>query len=109
MASIENGSDWMHALAKRLRKQHNQTPWGFVEDPVETLRRHVWVTPYCEEDLEALAALIGVERILFGSDWPHGEGLAEPLEFAELLTPFDEAARQRILRDNCVELLGRAA
>lgn len=103
--SVENGSDWMHTLAKRLRKQRNQAPWGFVEDPVETLRRHVWVTPYCEEDLEALAELIGVERILFGSDWPHGEGLARPLDFTEILSPFDDAARQRIMRDNCVELL----
>ncbi len=31
----------------------------------------------------ALADLIGVERILFGSDWPHGEGVAQPLDFAE--------------------------
>ena len=106
VASVENGSDWLHLLAKRLRKQANQTPWGFVEDPIDTLRRHVWVTPYCEDDLEALADLIGVERILFGSDWPHGEGLAQPLDFEELLSPFSEPARQRIMRDNCLELLG---
>ncbi len=55
VASIENGSDWLPLLAKRLRKQRNQTPWVFEEDPLETLRRHVWVTPYLEEDLEALA------------------------------------------------------
>ena len=40
--------------------------------------QHVWVTPYYEEDLRKLADLIGVERVLFGSDWPHGEGLAQP-------------------------------
>ena len=33
----------------------------------------------------ALADLIGVERILFGSDWPHGEGVAQPLDFAKEL------------------------
>ena len=38
-------------LVKRLRKQANQTPWVFPEDPLDTLRQHVWVTPYCEEDL----------------------------------------------------------
>ena len=78
VASIENGSDWMALLVKRLRKQPNQTPWVFAEDPLDTLRQHVWVTPYLEEDLHALADLIGVERILFGSDWPHGEGVPEP-------------------------------
>jgi predicted TIM-barrel fold metal-dependent hydrolase len=106
VASVENGSNWIQLLVKRLRKQRNQTPWGFVEDPLDTLRRHVWVTPYCEENLEALAELIGDDRILFGSDWPHGEGLAHPLEFEEVLTTFDEAAKQRIMRENCLELLG---
>jgi predicted TIM-barrel fold metal-dependent hydrolase len=109
VASIENGSDWLHVLAKKLRKQANQTPWVFVEDPLDTLRRHVWVTPYLEEDLSALAELLGVERILFGSDWPHGEGVAEPLDFEKELGAFDDAARQRILHDNAAELLGVAA
>ena len=65
--------------------RRNQTPWVFAEDPLDTLRRHVWVTPYLEEDLAALADLIGVERILFGSDWPHGEGVAQPLDFEKEL------------------------
>jgi predicted TIM-barrel fold metal-dependent hydrolase len=109
VASIENGSDWMRTLAKRLRKQANQTPWIFPDDPLDTLRQHVWVTPYLEEDLEALAALIGVERILFGSDWPHGEGCPQPLDFLKDLDAFDEAATQRIMHDNAVELLGEVA
>ena len=106
VASIENGSDWLHLLAKRLRKQRNQTPWVFAEEPLDTLRRHVWVTPYLEEDLHALADLVGVERILFGSDWPHGEGVAQPLDFQKELDGFDGHAVQRIMHDNCVELLG---
>ena len=72
----------------------------------ETVRRHVWVTPYCEEDFGALAELMGVERILFGSDWPHGEGLAEPMDFVKELDGFDEAAVRRIMRDNALDLLG---
>jgi predicted TIM-barrel fold metal-dependent hydrolase len=107
VASIENGSDWLHLLAKRLRKLANQSPGAFHEDPRDTLRRHVWVTPYLEDDLRALADLIGVERILFGSDWPHGEGVAQPLDFAKELAMFSEAERRRILRENCLELLGK--
>ena len=108
VASIENGSDWLHTLVKRLRKQANQTPWVFPDDPLDTIRRHVWVTPYCEENLVALADLIGVERILFGSDWPHGEGLAEPIDFVKELADFDDDAVRRIMRDNALDLLGTA-
>src|SRR5262245_13281228 len=106
VASIENGSDWLHWLVKRLRKLANQTPSAFPEDPLDTVRRHVWVTPYLEDDLRALADLIGVERILFGSDWPHGEGVAHPLDFTKELSPFGEADQRRIMRENALELLG---
>ena len=109
VASIENGSDWVALLVKRLKKQANQTPWAFKEDPLDQIRRNVWVTPYYEEDLHALADLIGVERILFGSDWPHGEGLAEPIDFAKELEGFDDAAVRKIMRDNALELLGGSA
>ena len=106
VASIENGADWIHGLVKHLRKQANQTPWAFADDPLDTVREHVWCTPYLEEDLIALAELIGVERILFGSDWPHGEGTAHPLDFEKELGGFDEAQTARIMRENAVELLG---
>jgi len=108
VASIENGSDWLHLLVKRLRKLANQTPHAFHEDPGETIRRHVWVTPYLEDDLTKLAELMGVERILFGSDWPHGEGMPQPLDFAKELSAFSASEVQRIMRDNVVELLGSA-
>ena len=109
VASVENGSDWVAILAKRLRKKANQMPSHFPEDPLEVLRRNVWVTPYYEEDLAALAQTIGVDKILFGSDWPHGEGLAEPLQFTKELTGFSDQEIRRIMRDNARELLGVGA
>src|SRR4051794_37245835 len=108
VASIENGSDWLALLVKRLKKQANQTPWAFADDPLDTIRQHVWTTPYCEEDFHALADLVGVERILFGSDWPHGEGLEQPLDFVKELDGFSEDEVRKIMRDNCLELLGSA-
>jgi predicted TIM-barrel fold metal-dependent hydrolase len=105
VASIENGSDWVHTLIKRLRKQANQTPWFFEEDPLETIRRHVWITPYYEEDMRKLADTIGVERVLFGSDWPHGEGLADPLDFLKELHEFSDVEIRAVMRENVLALL----
>jgi predicted TIM-barrel fold metal-dependent hydrolase len=106
VASIENGSDWVHTLVKRMTKQANQTPWAFGEPPLDTIRRHVWITPYYEENLPRLAELIGVERILFGSDWPHGEGLAQPTDFVEELHDFSPSDVRRVMHDNALDLLG---
>ncbi len=86
VASIEAGSEWILPLVKKLRKVYGQMPMGFGTDPVETLRRHVWVAPYYEDDLAAVKEILGVERLLFGSDWPHAEGLAEPRTFADDLS-----------------------
>lgn len=106
VVSIENGSYFVHRLIKRLRKAANNQPKHFVEDPVEQLRRNVWIAPYYEDDLPLLAETIGVDRILFGSDWPHGEGLESPLSFTEDLAGFSDADVRKIMRDNALDLLG---
>ena len=95
----------MHTLVKRLKKQANQTPWVFADDPLDMIRAHVWVTPYYEEDMRRLADLIGVERVLFGSDWPHGEGLANPTDFVKELHDFSDAEIRAVMRDNALTFL----
>ena len=75
-------------------------------DPVEQLRTNVWIAPYYEDDLADLATLIGVDKILFGSDWPHGEGLQTPIDYVAELTTFGDADVRKIMRDNAVDLLG---
>jgi predicted TIM-barrel fold metal-dependent hydrolase len=107
--SIENGSDWVHTLLKGLKKLANTQPSMFPEAPVDTLRRHVWVAPYYEDDVARLADTIGVERILFGSDWPHGEGLADPAGYTtELIDDhgFDQRECDLVMRGNSAGLLG---
>jgi predicted TIM-barrel fold metal-dependent hydrolase len=104
--SIENGSYFVHRLIKRLKKAANTAPTYFPEDPVEQLKNNVWIAPYYEDDLPQLADTIGVDEILFGSDWPHGEGLESPLAFTEELTAFSETDIRKIMRDNALDLLG---
>jgi predicted TIM-barrel fold metal-dependent hydrolase len=107
-ASIENGSDWVGLLVKRLLKQANQTPWVFPENPLDTIREHVSVTPYYEEDMRKLADLIGTSQVLFGSDWPHGEALANPLDFVKELHAFSDDEVRMVMRENALGLLGPA-
>jgi predicted TIM-barrel fold metal-dependent hydrolase len=104
--SIENGSYFVFRLVKRLKKVANNHPKLFPVDPVEQLRNNVWVAPYYEDDLDELAKVIGVDKILFGSDWPHGEGLADPLSFIEEMATFNEAEVRQVMRDNALNLLG---
>jgi predicted TIM-barrel fold metal-dependent hydrolase len=107
--SIENGSDWVHGLLKSLNKIANGRPDAFETAPVDTLRKHVWIAPYYEDDLARLAETIGIEHILFGSDWPHGEGLASPTGYADELVEdhgFGPHEVDLVMRDNAARLLG---
>ena len=104
VASIENGSYFVYRLIKRLKKAANTAPYHFKEDPVEQLRNNVWIAPYYEDDVKLLADTIGVDKILFGSDWPHAEGLGEPRDFLAGLAGFSAADQRRIMVDNAREL-----
>jgi predicted TIM-barrel fold metal-dependent hydrolase len=103
-ASVENGSQFVPELLKKLSSAARKTPGYFSEDPAETFRRHVWINPFWEDDPLAIADLMGTDRVIFGSDWPHMEGMAQPLDYAAELKAFDDDDQRRILRDNAVFL-----
>ncbi len=109
MASIETGSDWVFHLFDKLTKSFSQTPGGYPEDPRETFRRHVWVSPYYEDELADLRDLLGADRILMGSDYPHAEGLAEPTAYIKDLENFGFTPEDSrlVMRDNGLELAQR--
>jgi predicted TIM-barrel fold metal-dependent hydrolase len=104
VATIESGSEWVHPLLRKLKKAYSMTPGAFAADPVEALRAHVWVAPYYEDDIRHLADAIGADHVLFGSDWPHAEGLADPRSFVDDLDGFSDDEVRAIMRDNALAL-----
>jgi predicted TIM-barrel fold metal-dependent hydrolase len=102
VATIESGAEWVPLLIKKLAKSFGQMPTSFRSDPVEAFREHVWVAPFYEDDMGVLKDVLGVDRLLFGSDWPHAEGLSEPRDFAFDLRRYDfpESDIRHIMQDN---------
>ena len=109
MASIETGSDWVLHLFDKLKKSYSQVPAGWSEDPRETFKRHVSVSPYYEDDLRALRDVLGADRVLMGSDFPHAEGLAEPTSYIKDLENFGYAPAESrlVMRENGLALAQR--
>ena len=104
MASIENGAGYLKDLLPKLAKVHKQFGGYFAEDPVEVFREHVWINPFWEDEVDDVVEAMGPDRVLFGSDWPHAEGLVHPLDYLADVAHLDEAARDRIMRTNVMEL-----
>jgi predicted TIM-barrel fold metal-dependent hydrolase len=105
VASLENGSAWLEPLLKRLDHAFHKMPTAFAEDPVAVFRRHVFVSPFYEDPVGKVVELVGAKRVLFGSDWPHPEGLVAPLDFLKDIAGLDAAETQRIMSTNLKGLL----
>jgi len=105
VATIESGSDWVPLLLHALEKSFGQAPLAYEGvDPVQQVRDHVWVSPYYEDNLPVLRDELGADRMIFGSDYPHAEGLADPLSFVNDLPGFSDDEIRLVMRDNGLAL-----
>jgi predicted TIM-barrel fold metal-dependent hydrolase len=105
VATIELGSGWVPELLRRMKISYGKIPQSFRRDPVETFREHVWVTPFQEDNVSTLVGLIGADHVLFGSDWPHPEGVAVPADFRADVADLPVEDQRRILGDNLRNLV----
>jgi predicted TIM-barrel fold metal-dependent hydrolase len=105
IAVIENGASWLAPLLDILADVYKKAPEGFPGDPVAAIKRSIHVSPFWEEDLAALAELVGVERVLFGSDFPHPEGLAQPARYVEEIKDMPLDAQKLIMGGNLARLM----
>jgi predicted TIM-barrel fold metal-dependent hydrolase len=103
--SAENGSIWVPHMLKMLKRSYGQMPQHFAQDPVETFQNKVFVAPYYEEDMVELKESVPAERMLFGSDWPHPEGLELPLDYLNEVTEFSAAEQEMFMSSNLKGLL----
>jgi predicted TIM-barrel fold metal-dependent hydrolase len=108
VAAIETGASWTPALYERLGHVFKLSSRGWPEDPRETMRRHVFVSAFGEDDLARAKETLGVDRLLFGSDWPHPEAIRDPTVFIDDMRGFGftDADIRRVMRENTKELLG---
>ena len=83
IAMVENGTTWLPRLLQNLADTRKKMPQLYSEDPLEAIQRCVYFNPFWEENVAELAKLVGIDHLFFGSDYPHPEGLADPLSYAE--------------------------
>jgi predicted TIM-barrel fold metal-dependent hydrolase len=104
--SVEYGSSWVAPLLRKLdhiARLFSKDLWRFGTPPAkpsDLLNRHLWVSPFFEDDVVGLCETLGVTQVLAGSDYPHPEGLADPAEFAAELDALPLPSRRLVLRDN---------
>jgi predicted TIM-barrel fold metal-dependent hydrolase len=106
IASVENGSSWIHPLFHDLADLYKKMPQNFPEHPLEVFRRNIWVSPFWEGSVSDVVETVGWDRVLFGSDYPHPEGLAQAKDYFKYAEGMDRRRTFDFMGDNARRFMG---
>ena len=110
---IEAGFAWLPALSWRLDKiwKRNRSEIPHVtRPPSELIQEHIWLTtqpmeePEPREHLRDIIEMIGWDRLLFATDYPHWD-FDDPTY--ALPIQFDKATKERLFLNNALDLFGQ--
>ena len=83
---VEFSTKWIRPFYEKLHRLWDERPMFFDENPVEVFNRNVWIHIFHEPDPKGLIDLgIPVDHLMFGSDFPHPEGMEDPLAYADVV------------------------
>jgi predicted TIM-barrel fold metal-dependent hydrolase len=114
VAFMEYGAEWLFYMAGRIGhympsyradKAIQVLPEGEIVDYLKSGR--FFVAPEAEDPLLPMEIdLVGEDHVLFGSDFPHGEGRENAAADLLARTDISQQQRTKMLYDNAVKLFG---
>jgi predicted TIM-barrel fold metal-dependent hydrolase len=99
---LEAGAGWVPFWLRRLDYEFEQLRGevrGCIEArPSDYFKRQCWVSIEGDDPVEQIAREIGIDRLVFGTDYPHVDHALDGMY--GILGTLDEAGRRSILSDN---------
>ena len=78
---------------------------GKIDDvPSAIFKNHVSIAPFDDDDFRGIVDLLGADRVLLGSDYPHPEGYPVPVSMLDEIELTDTELAL-ITHDNAAKLL----
>jgi len=106
----EQGALWVPYLVRTMNNSFfmgRRATWGSLDKrPSDYFREHCFVAPWPEENVDRVIDAVGIDPIVFGSDFPHGNGLPEPSIYLSQLQNCSDAQVRAIMRGNLGRFLG---
>jgi predicted TIM-barrel fold metal-dependent hydrolase len=103
---VENGSSFVKPLIEALDRANRIMPQLFDEHPVEAFKRNAYVHPFLEDDVVGVVDVLGADHVLFGSDFPHPEGIGDPITFVDKLEGLPADDIRKVMGGNLQQLMG---
>jgi predicted TIM-barrel fold metal-dependent hydrolase len=108
----EQGTVWVPYTIRKLDHAFlmgRRATWGKLDRrPSEYFHDHCFVAPFPEENVDRVVEAVGIKPIVFGSDFPHGEGLPEPELYLGQLKNLNDDDTRLVMRDNLARFLDLA-
>jgi predicted TIM-barrel fold metal-dependent hydrolase len=79
-------------------------PHYYKEGPAELFRRNVWINPFWEDKIPEVIEHMGADQVIYGSDWPHMEGMEDPRDIFEEFEGVSLEDQAKILHRNTTAL-----
>ncbi|HLG66724.1 MAG TPA: amidohydrolase family protein [Acidimicrobiales bacterium] len=104
---VEYPATWVRPFVRRLREAYDESPVLFDEEPFEVFARNIYVHAFHEPDPQGLLDLgIPADHLMFGSDFPHPEGMADPLAYSEVVAGLPDDTQALIMGGSIEKALG---
>jgi predicted TIM-barrel fold metal-dependent hydrolase len=104
---VEFSSRWIRPFYEKLQRAYETSPVLFDENPVEVFDRSVWVHVFHDPDPKGLLDMgFPVDHVMFGSDFPHPEGMADPLAYYEIVKDLPMDQQEMIMGGSIEKALG---
>jgi len=89
---------WLRPFVQRMQAAYERAPMLFDEDPFEVFNRNIYVHIFHEPDPKGLLDMgLRADRLMFGSDFPHPEGLGDPLAYSEVVEGLSQEDQELIM------------
>lgn len=104
----EHGASWVPHMLSHMDKSRGMGrngPWiggKLTERPSAIFKQRVRVAPYPEDNVQTLVEQLDGDSscLVMGSDFPHAEGVVEPIEFLKSLGTLDDTTTRAIMYGN---------
>jgi predicted TIM-barrel fold metal-dependent hydrolase len=95
---VEFQAEWIRPFLRRIQRAYERSPVLFDEDPFEVFKRNIYVHIFHEPDPGELIQMgLPADRLMFGSDFPHPEGIADPLGYSDVVAGLSNEDQELIM------------
>ena len=103
---VEHFTEWARPMLRNFADAYERSQALFDEDPLEVMRRNIWIHIFRDDNPVELISMLGSANSMFGSDFPHPEGLRDPLGFSDDISTMSVEDQEMVMGGNLARLMG---